>query len=349
MLAVQLTEWGRPPVVREIDDPAPTGEQLLIKVGAAGLCRSDLSVMDSPTDRFDYPLPLTLGHEVAGTVVDTGPDGDHTLLGKDVVVHGIWSCRACRNCRRGRQNYCLDLAPRPDGRLSPIGNGLGRPGGLAELMLVPSADVLVPTGSLPAEQAAPLADAGLTAYHAIRTHRDLIDSETVAVVVGIGGLGHLAVQILRAFGVRHITAVDNRAQAHDLAIELGAQTCHVSLDDAAADIIALGGADVIFDFVGAPATIAPAPALLGPGGRIVVVGTAGGRLAVGKDLGMPSGWQINAPFWGTTADLREVVSLAQAGTLHSEVTRFGFADIPEAYRQLRSGAFAGRGVLVPGL
>ena len=109
MLAVQLTEWGRPPVVREIDDPAPTGEQLLIKVGAAGLCRSDLSVMDSPTDRFDYPLPLTLGHEVAGTVVDTGPDGDHTLLGKDVVVHGIWSCRAIPTIPR--RSFSTSTAP----------------------------------------------------------------------------------------------------------------------------------------------------------------------------------------------------------------------------------------------
>ena len=349
MLAVQLTAWRQSPVVREIPDPVPTGEELLIQVGAAGLCRSDLSVMDSPTDRFDYPLPLTLGHEVAGTVIGTGPEGDRSLIGKSVVVHGIWSCRTCRNCRRGRQNYCLELVPRADGRLSPIGNGLGHHGGLAELMLVPSADVLVPTGSLPAEQAAPLADAGLTAYHAIATHKDLIDSDTVAVVVGIGGLGHLAVQILRAFGVRHIIAVDNRSQGYELALELGAQASHLSLAAAATDIAALGGADLVFDFVGAPATMEPAPALLAPGGRIVVVGTAGGRLTVGKDLGMQNGWQINAPFWGTTADLRDVVALAQAGTLHSEVTRFGFADIPAAYRQLRSGAFAGRGVLVPGV
>lgn len=349
MLAVQLTAWGESPVVREVPEPAFTGKQLLIKVGAAGLCRSDLGVMDSPVGRFDYPLPLTLGHEVAGIVIDAGPDGNRSLIGESVVVHGIWPCQACRNCRRGRQNYCLELVPRQDGRLSPIGNGLGHHGGLAELMVVPSADVLVPTGALPAEQAAPLADAGLTAYHAIRLHKDLIDSDTVAVVVGIGGLGHLAVQILRALGVRRIVAVDTREQAHELAIGSGAQACYLTLDGAARDIATLGGADLIFDFVGASPTIGSAPGLLAPGGRIVVVGSAGGRLTVGKDLGFVSGWQVGAPFWGTTDDLRDVVALAQAGTLHAEVTRFGFSEVRDAYRQLRSGSFAGRGVLVPGL
>lgn len=347
MLAVQLTAWGQPPQVREIPVPEPAEGQLLIKVGAAGLCRSDLHVMDSPAGRFDYPLPLTLGHEVAGTVVGAGPLADHAWIGENVVIHGVWPCGRCRNCRRERENYCLEKVPRGDGRLSPIGNGLGHPGGLAEYLLVPSEAVLVRVGSLSPEQAAPLADAGLTTYHAIRTNSDLIDSDTVALVIGIGGLGHLAVQILLSFGVTDIIAVETRTQTHALALESGARACFATLAEATEAVASLGGADVVFDFVGAQATVEPAPALLAPGGRVVVVGSAGGQLTVGKSLGLVNGWQVRAPFWGTIEDLRQVVELASAGKLHAEVTTFTFDSALEAYDRLRSGDLSGRAVLVP--
>lgn len=347
MLAIQLTEWGRAPELRDVPVPDPVGKELLIEVGAASLCRSDLHVMDSPEGRFDYPLPLTLGHEVAGTVVAGGPQANQSWIGQSVVVYGIWSCRRCRNCRRGQENYCLNLNPRNGGRLAPIGNGLGYPGGLAEAMLVPSSDVLVSAKSLGHAEAAPLADAGLTAYHTIRTNAEIIDSRTVAVVVGVGGLGHLAIQILHYYGVETIVAVETRSEALNLASKLGVTAGFSSFAEAAPMISELHGADVVFDFVGAPETVGRAAETLAPGGRIVMVGGAGGRLTVGKDVGLSNGWQVKAPFWGSLADLQDVIDLAAAGHLHAEASTYPLEDGVEVYRKLRCGAISGRAVLVP--
>ncbi|MGU3432475.1 NAD(P)-dependent alcohol dehydrogenase [Actinomycetes bacterium M1A6_2h] len=347
MKAVQLVEWGTRPQLREVPDPVPAGTELLLRVDAAGLCRSDLHVMDSPAGVFDYPLPLTLGHEAAGTVVGVGPDADPAWIGDAVVVHGIWSCGTCRNCRRGRQNYCLALRRRSDGRLASIGNGLGRPGGLAEFMIVPSDTVLVRTGGLDPQQAAPLADAATTAYHAIRTNSDLVDADTVALVIGIGGLGHLALQILRSFGVTRLVAVDARPETSSLALQSGASEFHETVNSATAAVSALGGADLVLDFAGAPGTVESGAGLLAPGGRLVVVGTAGGRVTVGKDVGLATGWGVGAPFWGTRDDLEHVVALARKGELHAEVTAFPIGEALDAYDRLRSGSIAGRAVLIP--
>ncbi|MFE7416024.1 NAD(P)-dependent alcohol dehydrogenase [Rhodococcus sp. NPDC057529] len=344
MRAVRLTTWGQPVQVQRVPVPEPRNAELLIEVRAAGLCRSDLHVMDAPAGAFDYPLPLTLGHEVAGTVVAAGPDADRSWIGESVVVHGVWSCGECRNCRRGRENYCHDLRPRADGRLPAIGNGLGHDGGLAEAMIVPSERFVVRTRGLAPESAAPLADAALTAYHAIRTNRDLVDGHAVTVVVGVGGLGHLAVQILRALGAGTIIAVDPREDSRDLALRLGADRAVSEVADSGTEP---RSADVVFDFVGSPATMESAVQLLGPGGRLVTVGSGGGRLTVGKDLGLPGGWQVSAPFWGTRADLEAVVDLAQRGLLSVESTSYRLDDAVDVYDRLRRGEIRGRAVLVP--
>lgn len=345
MLAVQLTAWGAEPELREIPTPRPSGEELLVRVEAAGLCRSDLHIMDSAAGAFGYPLPLTLGHEVAGTVVDTGPAADRRRLGETVVVHGVWGCGACRNCARGRENYCLRLRPGSDGRGKPIGNGLGHPGGLAEAMIVPSARFLVPAHGVDPVVCAPLADAGLTAYHAVRQHRDLIDSGSVCLVVGVGGLGHLAVQILREFGAGRIIAVDNRPDALRVARRLGVDAAFPDIPAASAGLD--DGADLILDFAGAPDTVGPAGPALAPGGRLVVVGSAGGRITAGKDVGLAAGWTVTAPFWGPRSDLAAVVDLARRGALHVTAETFPLTEAVEVYRRLRSGAITGRAVLVP--
>ncbi|WP_040795981.1 NAD(P)-dependent alcohol dehydrogenase [Nocardia higoensis] len=347
MLAVQLTAWGAEPEVRDVPVPRPTGEQVLLRVTAAGLCRSDLHVMDSPAGRFDYPLPLTLGHEVAGVVAEVGPDADPSWLDQPVVVHGVWSCGECRNCLRERENYCLRLRPGADGRPARIGNGLGHHGGLAEAMLVPSTRFLVPAPDVDPVDCAPLADAGATAFHAVREHRDLLDAHTVVLTIGIGGLGHLAVQILRDFGVTEIVAVDERAEARELAVRLGARAAYPDVASAAADPAAADGIDLVLDFAGAPGTLGPAAATLAPGGRLVQVGSAGGRVEVGKDVGLPNGWQVSAPFWATRADLRAVVDAARRGVLRSTTATFPLTDAPAVYRALRAGEITGRAVLIP--
>ncbi len=345
MLAIQLTEWGRPPELRDVPAPEPAGEELLLQVTAAGLCRSDLHVMDAAAASFDCPLPLTLGHEAAGTVLAAGPDADPTWLGETVVVHGIWSCGHCRNCARGRENYCLRLRPRTTGAPAPIGNGLGYHGGLAQAMLVPSARHLVRTDGLDPAVAAPLTDAGLTAYHAVREHADLIDAHTTCVVIGIGGLGHLGVQILRDMGAGRILAVDNRADAREMALRLGAEAAFPDVDSLRTALT--DDADVIIDFAGAPDTAQPAIRLLAPGGRLTVVGSAGARMEVGKHLGLAAGWRVTAPFWGPHADLVAVIDMARRGALHVEATAYPLADGVEIYRHLRAGDITGRAVLIP--
>ncbi|MFC9768048.1 NAD(P)-dependent alcohol dehydrogenase [Rhodococcus jostii] len=350
MRAVRMTDWGDGARVVRIPVPEPQGHQLLLRVQAAGLCRSDLHVMDAPAGVFDYPLPFTLGHEVAGTVVGAGPEADKSWIGESVVVHGVWSCGQCRNCRRGRENYCFELGPRDDGRLTAIGNGIGYDGGLADTMIVPSGRCLVRTHGLAPESAAPLADAALTAYHAIRTNRDLLGADSVSVVVGVGGLGHLAVQILRALGAGTIIAVDPRASSRDLARRLGADVAVSDIAGVATSRRGVTGphcADVVFDFVGASDTIGSAAQLLAPGGRLVTVGSAGGRLTVGKDVGLATGWQVSAPFWGTRADLEAVVDLANRGLLTVEATAYPLDDVLDVYSKLRRGEITGRAVVIP--
>ncbi|MGF6884759.1 propanol-preferring alcohol dehydrogenase [Nocardia sp. GAS34] len=345
MLAIQLTEWGRPPEPREVPVPQPVGEELLLQVTAAGLCRSDLHVMDAAVASFDCPLPLTLGHEVAGTVVATGPDVAPGWIGETVVVHGIWSCGHCRNCARGRENYCLRLRPRTLGAPPPIGNGLGYHGGLAQAMLVPSARHLVRTHGLDPVRSAPLTDAGLTAYHAVQEHAALIDEHAICVVIGIGGLGHLGVQILRDLGAGRIVAVDDRSDARAMALWLGADAAFADVDSARTAVA--DGADLVIDFVGAPQTTGPATRILAPGGRLTVVGSAGARVEVGKDVGLAAGWEITAPFWGPRTDLVAVVDMVRRGALHVAATAYPLTDGVEIYQRLRDGDITGRAVLVP--
>jgi propanol-preferring alcohol dehydrogenase len=316
----------------------------LLRVDAAGLCHSDLHVMDGA--RLPYTLPFTLGHEVAGTVERVGAGVPTDWLDERVAVYGVWSCGRCRRCSQGRENSCLRLT-------GPIGAGLGYDGGLAEYMLVPSERFLVKANGLAATELAPLTDAGLTAYHAVAANLDALSGESVALVVGVGGLGHLAIQVLRSLSFATVVAVDPRESARALALAHGAAVvvADLALVDAALDgseVDAEGGADLVLDFVGSVATLNIAGGLLAPGGRLVVVGSAGGALVASKGGDLPRGWQLSAPFWGTRADLEAVVGMAARGALVAESEAGDLADAPELYRRLRRGEIRGRAVVVPG-
>lgn len=348
MRALRLTGWQAPVAWQDVPVPEPGPGQVLVEVLATGLCHSDLNVMDAWAGWLDYPLPFTLGHEVAGRVVATGSDIDSHWDGRRVVVHGVWSCRTCRNCLRGRENHCLTLG-RTERGLPRIGCGLGWDGGLAPYLLVPSPDFLVRADGVDPTVLAPLADAGLTAYHAVRQHADLLDGNSVCVVVGVGGLGHLALQVLRELGCGTVLAADTRAAARDLAARLGADHVVDDVDRLRGTMRALGGADVVLDFVVSPDTVATAAELLASGGRLVMVGAGGGRLVTGKDGRLPTGWQVSAPFWfwGTRAGLVEVVRLAAAGRLRPETEVHRLEDALDVYARLRRGDVRGRAVVVP--
>lgn len=347
--AVRLTRWGGPPVITEVPRPVPTGEEVLIRVEAAGLCRSDLHVIDAPPGGLPYRIPFTLGHEVAGRVVERGPCATGPAVGERVVVYGPWGCGSCARCAAGAENYC-DRRSALDAEHIGTGAGLGRDGGMADLVLVPSGRLLVPVGGLAAVQAAPLSDAGLTAYHAVDTVRRSIGDGTSVVVLGIGGLGHLAVQILRATTTAQVLAVDVREEALALADECGAHFGTLLRPDSAAvlrDRTGGVGAVAVLDFVGGRSSLELATGVLRAGGELAVVGSGGGELLVRKPGALPPGTRISLPFWGTLPELEQVVALARQGALKVEVERFALSRALEAIEGLRSGGVRGRAVLVP--
>ncbi len=249
-------------------------------MGGAGACHSDLHILHE-SDSSPWPLPFTLGHENAGWVHEIGAGVTGLHEGQAVAVYGAWGCGACPRCLVGKDNYCEDPMSMP----TPYGGcGLGADGGMAEYLLVPAARHLVPLpdGLSPAD-AAPLSDAGLTPYHAIRRSAAKLDPTATAVVIGAGGLGHIAVQILKAITPARVVAVDTKAEALELATSLGADQVIQAGDETAAAIRqATGGhgADVVLDFVGTEGTLHTAIGSARTLGDVTLVGVAGGTQTV---------------------------------------------------------------------
>jgi propanol-preferring alcohol dehydrogenase len=327
--------------LQHIAQPDPGPGEVLVRVGAAGVCHSDLHIMDAP-NALGMNIPLTLGHENAGWVEALGPGVSGLTRGEAVAVYGIVGCGACVACRAGRDNECRTVLPG--------GIGLSRDGGMAEYVTVPARQ-LIPIGDLDMTQAAPLTDAGLTPYHAIQiTSRGLRPSAT-CVVIGVGGLGHMAVQILAATTASRIIAVDVREEALRLARDIGAHETVAAGNDAVARLRELvgpppGGADVVLDFVGSSNTVDLARSIVTTGGDVAIVGLAGGALPVGFGT-LPMETRVVVPFWGTRAELVEVVALARAGRIRSHVELFSLRDAQTAYDKLRKGGLQGRAVIVP--
>jgi propanol-preferring alcohol dehydrogenase len=345
MRAVRLTDWERPPLITEIERPIPRHGEVLVRVDAVGLCHTDLHVIDAARGSLGFRPPFTLGHEVAGQIVAGGPTAS-VRVGERVVVHGPWGCGRCQRCAQGRDNYCDRRS-----ELSWAGMGLGRDGGMAEYVLVPSARHLVPIGELDAGEAAPLTDAGLTSYHAIAGVRPRLDEESSVAVLGIGGLGHLAVQMLRALTPSRVLAVDVREEALALADRSGAHLSTKATPDtsrvlrAATDGI---GVDAVLDFVGSRSTLDLGVGSLRAEGDLVVVGSGGGELTVSKPGALPLGCRLSLPFWGSRAELAEVVALCRSEVVKPEVERFPLTAFQDAIAALREGNLSGRAVLVPG-
>ena len=345
MRAVQLLEPGSQPVLRDIADPVPRPDQLLVKVLAAGVCRDDVNVIDHYADVFNYPLPMVMGHECAGVIAAMG-DAVESLLqvGDAVVVYPPWGCGVCRMCAAGLENYCPDATT-----LGITAPGLGHDGGCAEYMLVDRARHCVPIGDLDPVQAAPLGDAGLTSYHVVRHSREKLGPGSVAVVFGVGGLGHLAVQLLKHLTPATVVAIDVSEQHLELAGEVGADHCLSSDVRAIRTVRELTGghgADAVLDFVGTQDTIGLGAQMTRIGGDWSIVGAGPGVAGVAFGS-VPFGCEVFSPYFGTREDLCAVVALAQAGALKVHAQPYGLDDAAEVYRRLRAGEILGRAVLVP--
>src|SRR3954451_20452100 len=231
MRAVQLVAWEAQPELREVERPVAGPGQVLLKVTAAGLCHSDLHLLEWPEGTLPYKLPLTLGHENAGVVAELGAGVTGVAEGDAVLVYGCWGCERCRFCVRGEMNLCQNVADRG------IGAGLGYDGGFADYMVVPSPRYLIPIGDLDPVQAAPLTDAGLSPYRAIKARLHLLEPGTTAVVIGTGGLGHVAIRLLRLLSPARVVAiVGSRPGAVGKALDLGADAAFPSEGLDAADV-----------------------------------------------------------------------------------------------------------------
>lgn len=344
MRALRLTQWKSDPELVEAPDPDPGPGQVVIRVGGAGACHSDLHLLhEFEPGMMPWEIPFTLGHENAGWVDALGPGVTGIEVGQPVAVYGPWGCGRCRRCSLGEENYCETF---PVG--TPVG-GLGIDGGMAPKLLVPNARHLVPLGDLDPTLAAPLTDAGLTPYHAVKRSLPLLVPGTTVVVIGAGGLGHMAVQILRALTAARIVVVDLRQEALDLALSVGADHGVVSGESAAAEIRDLTGgkgAEVVIDLVGAEPTLALAAAVVRPMGHLTIVGIAGGTLPV-SFFGIPYEASVATTYWGSRPELMEVLALAEAGHITPHVQRFSLDEAPAAYEALHKGEVEGRAVIVP--
>lgn len=343
MRALRMVEFGRDPELMEIPDPAPGPGEVVVKVGAAGACHSDLHVLYELDASAIWQLPMTLGHETAGWVHALGSGVTGLAEGDPVAVYGAWGCGFCARCAVGFENYCE--------RPSMIGGGgLGLDGGMADYLLVPHQRHLVPLpDGLDPVTAAPLTDAGLTPYHAIRRSWPKLTPDASIVLIGVGGLGHVGVQIARATTAAQVIAVDVKDDALELARKVGAEHALRSDADAAAKIRELTGgrgADVVIDFVGATTTLELARAVVRPMGDLTIVGIAGGEIEV-SFFSQPYEVSIATTYWGSRPELVELLALAGSGRISAERSIYSLEHGAQAYRDLRDGRVTGRAVVVP--
>lgn len=328
-------------VTNDLEKPVPKGDEVLLKIGGAGVCHSDLHIIDEGTIG---DMVFTLGHENAGWVEAVGDAVKDYKKGDAVLVYGPWGCGHCKPCQQSKENYCdhqHELG---------FGGGLGQNGGMAEYMLVPSSRLLVPIHDLDPVIAAPLTDAALTPYSAIKRSLPKLMADEYVVVIGVGGLGHVAVQILREITGASIIACDVTEDKLNFAKELGAAFTVNSRDADAADqilkITGLKKVKAVLDFVGASPTIELGTKIVSMDGDLTIVGLGGGYYQYNM-MGLPFGVTMTNPYWGSRTELMEVVGLARQKKIHIEIEKYSLDQANEVYDKMRHGQIKGRAVLVP--
>jgi propanol-preferring alcohol dehydrogenase len=343
MRAVRFVGVGKHAEIADVVKPEPGPGQVLIKIGGAGVCHSDLHVME---EDLGFKPPFTLGHENAGWVAGLGEGVTGFKEGEAVAVYGAWGCGRCHSCQLSMENYCENWAA-----LGTFGGGLGSDGGMADYMLVPSARLLVPLGGLSPAKAAPLSDAALTPYHAIKRALPQLNPDSTAVVMGVGGLGHMAIQLLRVLAPVRIIAADVDDKKLAQAKTLGAdEVINNRNADAAAEqiqkITGPRGAGLVLDCVGVQPTVDLGAKLLGRNCVWTIVGLGGGRHDF-RHGSTPYGCAVSIPYWGSRVELMEVIAMARDGRIHAETTEFPLGQAVEVYDKLKAGQIQGRAVLVP--
>ncbi|MCG7432491.1 NAD(P)-dependent alcohol dehydrogenase [Kocuria indica] len=342
MKAVRLHAYGEDPVLDEVAEPTVTGPwDVVVDVGAAGLCRTDLHIIEGQWDPIQHPsLPYILGHENAGWVREVGSAVHNVKPGDTVIMHPLTSCGLCPACRVGQDSHC-ENATFP---------GINVNGGMAQQLLTNARAVVKLDDGLAPRDVAALADAGLTAYHAVRKAADVLFPGTHAVVIGAGGLGHIGIQALAAITSARVTVVDRSEQALELAKQLGAHHTVLSVDDetVAREVqeITGGGAHIVFDFVGERGAELLAPRLMRNRGSHYVIGY-GGTVNIPTIEIISREINVIGNLVGTYNDLVELMTLTAEGRVKLHTAVYPLDAAVDAIHDLEAGRIVGRGILVP--
>ena len=350
MKSYQVAAFGAPLALAEKPAPTPRGAEVLLEVIGAGVCHSDIHLWEGGYDLGHgkvlslkdrgVPLPLTMGHETSGRVAALGPEARGVKLGGEYLVYPWIGCGHCETCARGDENLCAKS------------NFLGvhRDGGYADHILVPDAKYLIDISGLDPVDIAPFACSGVTAFSALRKVANEMKTHPV-VLFGAGGLGLIAIEILKALGGKGAIAVDIDPLKREAALRNGALA---AIDPRAADAMkqlrqACGGAVMAaVDFVGSEETTAMGFDALAKGGKLVIVGLFGGAAPWSLPLIPMKAASILGSYVGNLAELQELVDLARAKKLAPlPVTRCELCDADKALMDLRAGRFIGRAVLTP--
>jgi len=341
MKAVRLHEYGERPAVEEVAEPEITDPlDVIVRIGGAGLCRTDLHIIEGQwKEKSGVELPYTLGHENAGWVQEVGSAVTNIAEGDAVIVHPLITCGLCRACRAGDDMHC-------EANLFP---GISTNGGFAELLKTNArAVVKLPDGVEPKDVAAH-ADAGLTAYHAVKKAERLLYPGTTAVVIGAGGLGHIGIQSLKVLTAARVIVVDRSEGSLELARECGADEV-VLADGGEVEAIRERtnglGAETVIDFVGEGGALEDSIAMLREGGTHYVIGY-GGVLSIPAIDIISAEINFVGNLVGTYNDLAELMTLQAEGTVSLHTSTYPLEAVNDAMDDLEEGRLHGRGILIP--
>jgi NAD+-dependent secondary alcohol dehydrogenase Adh1 len=339
--AVRLHEFHQPPVLDEVPEPTVSGPfDVVVKIGGAGVCRTDLHIMEGQWDAAMHtPLPYVLGHENAGWVHEIGPGVTNVAVGDTVILHPLVTCGLCRACRAGDDMHCINSE-------FP---GLSRDGGMAEYLLTSARACIKLDPQTQPKDVAALADAGITAYHAVRKAIPLLFPGTTCVVIGAGGLGHIGVQCLAALTATTIIVVDRNPDALKLAEQLGANHTVVAGGGqvtAVQELTGGAGANVVLDFVAEQGAENDGWNMTGEAGSYFVIGYGGTLHIPTLDI-ITTERNIIGNIVGTYNDLAELMVLAQAGKVTLHTRTYPLDAAPDAIADLDAGRVRGRAILVP--
>jgi NAD+-dependent secondary alcohol dehydrogenase Adh1 len=341
MKAVRLHGYHQQPVVEDVPEPSVKGPlDVVVKIGGAGVCRTDLHIIEGQWAEAMHPtLPYTIGHENAGWVHEIGSAVTNVQVGDTVILHPTPTCGLCHACRAGNDMHCA-ISAFP---------GLDSDGGMAEYLLTSARACVKLDPTTQPKDVAALADAGITAYHAVRKAIPQLYPGTTCVLIGAGGLGHIGIQCLAALTATTIIVVDRNPDALKLAEQLGAD--HTVVADgnqvrAVQDLTGGAGANVVLDFVAEQGAEADGFAMTAPAGSYFVIGY-GGQLQVPTLDIISTERNIIGNIVGTYNELAELMVLAQAGkvTLHTKTYPLDAA--AQALSDLDAGLVRGRAILVP--